>query len=257
SGGESLCYPYTSRRDSSSCSQLGSDAHRLASSRPKLTYGDSAGIFIRYRRLETSMTGSVQLVHGVKAHLRAQGISYRDLASRLGLSEPTVKRDLASGRFTLERLDRICEVLGIDLEQLLSMPDAAPVTELTEEQENALVFHPKLLLVTYLVVNDWKFADITSTFRLEPSDLIDVLLKLDRLKILDFRPPNRLRKLTARNFSWRKDGPVQAYFLQKVIAEFFDARFEAPGDEMRFVAGTLSEASLLRFQASLRRVAME
>jgi len=203
------------------------------------------------------MTGSVQLVHGVKAHLRAQGISYRDLASRLGLSEPTVKRDLASGRFTLERLDRICEVLGIDLEQLLSMPDAAPVTELTEEQENALVFHPKLLLVTYLVVNDWKFADITSTFRLEPSDLIDVLLKLDRLKILDFRPPNRLRKLTARNFSWRKDGPVQAYFLQKVIAEFFDARFEAPGDEMRFVAGTLSEASLLRFQASLRRVAME
>jgi len=203
------------------------------------------------------MTGSVQLVHGVKAHLRAQGITYRDLASRLGLSEPTVKRDLASGRFTLERLDRICEVLGIDLEQLLSMPDAAPVTELTEEQENALVFHPKLLLVTYLVVNDWKFADITSTFRLEPSDLIDVLLKLDRLKILDFRPPNRLRKLTARNFSWRKDGPVQAYFLQKVIAEFFDARFEAPGDEMRFVAGTLSEASLLRFQASLRRVAME
>ncbi len=203
------------------------------------------------------MTGSVQLVHGVKAHLRAQGITYRDLASRLGLSEPTVKRDLASGRFTLERLDRICEVLGIDLERLLSMPDAAPVTELTEEQENALVFHPKLLLVTYLVVNDWKFADITSTFRLEPSDLIDVLLKLDRLKILDFRPPNRLRKLTARNFSWRKDGPVQAYFLQKVIAEFFDARFEAPGDEMRFVGGTLSEASLLRFQASLRRVALE
>ena len=203
------------------------------------------------------MTGSVQLVHGVKAHLRAQGITYRDLASRLGLSEPTVKRDLASGRFTLERLDRICEVLGIDLERLLSMPDAAPVTELTEEQENALVFHPKLLLVTYLVVNDWKFADITSTFRLEPSDLIDVLLKLDRLKILDFRPPNRLRKLTARNFSWRKDGPVQAYFLQKVIAELFDARFEAPGDEMRFVGGTLSEASLLRFQASLRRVALE
>lgn len=203
------------------------------------------------------MIGTGALVQGVKTRLRAQGLTYRELARKLGLSEPTIKRDLARGNFSLKRLDRICEVLGIGIEELLSSPDRSPVTELTEQQEHALVSSPRLLVVTYLVVNDWKFADIIATFRLDANELIDVLLKLDRLKILDFRPPTRMRKLTARNFSWRKDGPVQAYFLQRVIPEFFNARFEALGDEMRFVGGTLSAASMLRMQSSLRRVAAE
>jgi transcriptional regulator with XRE-family HTH domain len=203
------------------------------------------------------MIGTAALVQGVKTRLRAQGLTYRELARRLGLSEPTIKRDLARGSFSLKRLDRICEVLGVGVEDLLSPPDRSPITELTEQQEHALVSNPRLLVVTYLVVNDWKFADIIATFRLDANELIDVLLKLDRLKILDFRPPTRMRKLTARNFTWRKDGPVQAYFLQRVIPEFFNARFEALGDEMRFVAGTLSAASMLRLQSSLRRVAAE
>jgi transcriptional regulator with XRE-family HTH domain len=203
------------------------------------------------------MIGTAALVQGVKIRLRAQGLTYRELARRLGLSEPTIKRDLARGTFSLKRLDRICEVLGVGVEDLLSPPDRSPITELTEQQEHALVSNPRLLVVTYLVVNDWKFADIIATFRLDANELIDVLLKLDRLKILDFRPPTRMRKLTARNFTWRKDGPVQAYFLQRVIPEFFNARFEALGDEMRFVAGTLSAASMLRLQSSLRRVAAE
>jgi transcriptional regulator with XRE-family HTH domain len=203
------------------------------------------------------MIGTAALVQGVKTRLRAQGLTYRELARKLGLSEPTIKRDLARGTFSLKRLDRICEVLGVGVEDLLSSPDRSPITELTEQQEHALVSNPRLLVVTYLVVNDWKFADIIATFRLDANELIDVLLKLDRLKILDFRPPTRMRKLTARNFSWRKDGPVQAYFLQRVIPEFFNARFEALGDEMRFVGGTLSAASMLRLQSSLRRVAAE
>jgi len=203
------------------------------------------------------MTGTAKLVQGVKARLRAQGMTYRELARKLALSEPTIKRDLARGNFTLERLDRMCEVLGVGVEDLLSSPDTTPLTELTEQQEHALVSSPKLLLVTYLIVNDWKFADIIATFRLDANELIDVLLRLDRLKILDFRPPTRVRKLTARNFSWRKDGPVQGYFLQRVIPEFFNARFEALGDEMRFFGGTLSQSSVLRLQSSLRSVAAE
>jgi transcriptional regulator with XRE-family HTH domain len=203
------------------------------------------------------MMGTAVLVRGVKAQLRARGMTYRELARRLGLSEPTIKRDLARGNFSLERLDRICQVLGIGVEELLAGAERSPLTELTEQQEHALVSHPRLLLVTYLAINDWKFAEIVATFRLEAGELIDVLLKLDRLRILEFRPPTRIRKLTARNFSWRKDGPVQGYFLERVVPEFFDARFEAPGDEMRFVGGTLSAASMLRMQATLRRAAAE
>lgn len=58
--------------------------------------------------------------------------------------------------------------------------------------------------------------------------------------VLGRRPPTRMRKLTARNFSWRKDGPIDAYFIQSVIPEFFNA-----------------VSTVLWLQSSIQRVAAE
>jgi transcriptional regulator with XRE-family HTH domain len=203
------------------------------------------------------MSATAVIVRGVKTTLRANGMSYKELAEKLGVSEPTIKRDLSRGKFSLERLDKMCEVLGVEVTDLLQPADGAPLTELSEEQEHALVANPKLLLVTYLVVNDWKFAEIVSTFRLDDNELVSILLKMDKLRIVDFRPPTRMKKLTARNFIWRKDGPVHEFFIRRVIPEFFNARFDGPGDEFRFMSGTLSRSSMLRLQSSVRRIAAE
>jgi transcriptional regulator with XRE-family HTH domain len=203
------------------------------------------------------MSATAIIVRGVKSRLRANGMSYRELAEQLGVSEPTIKRDLSRGKFSLERLDKICEVLGVEVTDLLEPAENAALTELSEDQERALVVNPRLLLVTYLVVNDWKFSEIIGTFRLDENELVNILLKMDRLRIVDFRPPTRMRKLTARNFSWRKDGPIHAYFIQSIIPEFFNARFDGAGDEFRFMAGTLAPASVLRLQSSIQRVAAE
>jgi hypothetical protein len=133
----------------------------------------------------------------------------------------------------------------------------ALVTELSEAQEVALVNQPKVLLVTYLIVNDWKFREIVSAFQMDDNELIDILLRLDRLKIIEYRPPHRVRKLTSRNFSWRTDGPVHKFFITRFIPEYFQSAFGAPGDAFRFVGGTLSPESLTRFAASLERLASE
>jgi transcriptional regulator with XRE-family HTH domain len=203
------------------------------------------------------MSGAAILVKGIKTRLKTQGISYRRLAELIGISEPTVKRDLSRGNFSLQRLDRICDALGVSVSDLVQPVDHAPLTELSERQEQALVSDARALVVTYLIVNDWKFDEIVSAFRFDENELVNILLKLDELRIVDFHPPKRMRKLTARNFSWRKDGAVQEYLLRRVIPEFFNARFDAPGDEFRFVGGLLSSSSMLRLQASIRRFADE
>lgn len=214
-------------------------------------------VVLRYSSPPTRMNATLVIVQGIKAQLRAQGISYRELASRIGVSEPTIKRDLGRGNFSLQRLDRICQALSLNITELVVPREGTLLTELTEDQEQALLTDPRLLVVTYLLVNDWKFAEIVTTFRLDANELVSVLLKLDQLRIVDFRAPNRVRKLTARNFSWRKDGPVQDYFIRRVIPEFFDARFDSPGDELRFMGGTLSAAAMMHLQQSLRRIATE
>lgn len=131
------------------------------------------------------------------------------------------------------------------------------VTQLSEAQEIALISQPRYFVVTYLLVNDWKFREITEAFQMEENELINILSRLDRLRIIEYRPPHRVRKLTARNFAWRKDGPVQKFFVTRFVPEFFQSTFEGPGDGFRFVGGTLSPGSLSQFKASLERLAAE
>lgn len=198
------------------------------------------------------------LVDGLKATLRAREMTYRDLARELRVSEATIKRDFSRGTFSLLRLDQICACLGIGLNDLMHPLDKAElVTELSEAQETALASNPKILVVTYLVVNDWKFDEIVAAFDMTESQLIDILLRLDRLKIIEFRPPNRVRKLTARNFSWRNAGPVHQFFLTRFVPEYFESGFAGGTDAFRFVGGTLSPDSAARFRISLERLAAE
>ena len=169
-----------------------------------------------------------------------------------------MKRDLSRGKFSLQRLDRICDALDISLFELTQSPaERQLITQLSEAQEVALVEQPKILLVTYLLLNDWKFAEIISAFQMDENELINILLRLDRLKIIDYRPPHRMRKLTSQNFAWRKDGPVHHFFVMRFAPEYFRANFDGPGDAFRFVAGTLTSESLAQFKASLERLAAE
>jgi transcription initiation factor IIE alpha subunit len=67
------------------------------------------------------------------------------------------------------------------------------VTELAETQESALVSAPKVLVVMCLLVNDWKFQDIIAALQMEENELVNILLRLDRLRIIDYRPPRPVR----------------------------------------------------------------
>jgi len=202
------------------------------------------------------MSRSATIVQSIRAHLRSSDMTYRDLAEALGVSEPTIKRNLGRGEFTLKRLDDICDVLDVSLADLVQGHHSASseVSRLTEQQERALVRDRRLLLLTYLLVNDWTLAEITATFAFSENDLVNLLLRLDALGIVDYRPPRRIRKLTARNFTWRTDGPVHAFFLTRVVPEFLGGTFDGDGDDLHFVGATLSPASRLRVKAAIRKL---
>lgn len=204
------------------------------------------------------MSAGQTLVNNIRAVLRQRGITYRQLAQMLELSEPTIKRDLSRGDFSLSRLDRICEVLELSLSDLIDgLPSASNLQELSDAQERALVQDPQLLLMTYLLVNDWTLAEIERTYALDESQLVSLLLRLDELRIVDYRPPRRIKKLTARNFAWRKQGPVHAFFMQRVVGEFLRGPFDGLGDEFRFLSGMLSMPSRTQMKAVLQRIAQE
>src|SRR5262249_31136534 len=97
------------------------------------------------------MSEVATLVRNLKAHMRAEGVTYRKLARKVGLSEPTIKRDLSRGGFSLSRLEEYCQALNVTVATLLRSPTrAALLTELSAAQEQALAGNSKQLVVTYL-----------------------------------------------------------------------------------------------------------
>jgi transcriptional regulator with XRE-family HTH domain len=199
------------------------------------------------------------LVTELKRYLKAQGVTYAELGKQLDLSESSVKRLFARESFSLQRLEQILNLLGLEIADLVAMMNERRefLTELTPEQEDALLADPKLLLTMYLLINGWPLTAITSTFAIEDAEAERLLIRLHRARIIELLPFNRVKLLTARNFTWRKDGPVQKFFVREVQREFLDSTFSAPGEHLRFVAGLLSRTSLAQLQQSVDRLARE
>ena len=77
------------------------------------------------------------------------------------------------------------------------------IAQLTEEQERTLVNEPKLLLIGILAISYWTAADMLATFRISKTELVRLLVHLDRMRILDLLPDNHIKVRLARNFAWR------------------------------------------------------
>ena len=202
------------------------------------------------------MTEIDQLVATLKRRLKLQGMTYRELAAALQLSEPSVKRLFASGRFTLDRLVEISNLLGFTLAELAQEAAASDgrVHTLTENQERELVADEKLLLVTVCVLNQWAVADITTRYALTEAEVVQRLVKLDRLRLIHFLPGNRIRLNVARDFDWLPKGPIRMYFHSQGLGEFLQSDFSCKDEVMAFSHGMLTEAAILKMQAEIRKL---
>src|SRR3954469_12661606 len=114
------------------------------------------------------MSTTADLVTAIKKELKATQMTYAGLAVALGMAESSVKRMLAKGDMPLSRIDAICRALKLDFAELARrVADAQPLmTELTQEQERAVVGDKKLLLVALSVLSLWTLEQIIGTYRL-------------------------------------------------------------------------------------------
>ena len=199
------------------------------------------------------------LIGALKQVLKSRGVTYAEVARQLGMSEASIKRVFAKETFTLKRLDKICQLLGIEITDLAKVVehDAERVTQLTFEQEKEVVAEPKLLLVAVHALNHWTLDEIVARYAITKAECIRLLVRLDRLRIVDLLPNNRIKVNVGRNFSWLPDGPIQQHFRGQLEANFFASRFDGKGEHLAFVSGMLSRSSNTVVQHHMRRLGAE
>ena len=205
------------------------------------------------------MAQQTQIVTELKRALKEQGLTYAAVAGRMELSIATVKRLFAGGDFSLRRIDAICDLLGLELSDILERAQnrGPSGNKLTLAQERMIVADPKLLLVTWLIVNRTRFEEIIRDYDFTERELQRYLIKLDRLAVIALQPMNRVRLLIGRRFSWRPGGPVQRHIQEKLLVDFLESKFSGPGDELLFYGGAVSSQSYARLQRTLQGAARE
>lgn len=201
------------------------------------------------------MAQTAALIHALKTALRRNGQRYTDVAEALNISESSVKRLFAEQSFSLKRIDQICSLIGIEITDLLTMMrDEQKIRQLTIEQEKELVADLSLLLVANSALNRWTFADILQRYCISETELIRHLAKLDRLGLIHLLPNNRIKVLVDRDFSWLQDGPINQFFEEQVRQEFFNSRFNKPGETRKFMIGMLTRESNAIIQRKLKKL---
>jgi transcriptional regulator with XRE-family HTH domain len=199
------------------------------------------------------------LVNELKRYLKAHNLTYAEVAKRLRLSESSVKRLFARETFSLKRFEQVCNALGLEIGDLVERLNERReyLTHLSAEQEAALMSDPKLLLLTYLLINGWPTREIVAAYDIDEPEIERLLIRLHRAKIIELLPLNRVKLLTARNFAWRPDGPVRQLLDRELKRDFLAARFDGSGEKLAFVGGLLSPASLAQLETSVDRLARE
>ncbi len=206
------------------------------------------------------MPQTTELLTTLKKLLKRHNKTYADVATCLDLSEASVKRLFSEQNLSLQRLDTICTLLGMEISDLvheMHSEHAKPISELSHAQEKEIADDLFLMMVTVCVLNRWSLQDITSHYNFSDTQVIRYLAHLDRLHIIELQPGNRIKLLVAPNFKWRDDGPIMQLFRAKIESEYFRTTFTKESEKLIVLNGMLSDASNALFQRKMAQLAKD
>ncbi len=205
------------------------------------------------------MTMTDNLLLALKQMFKRKGITYKDAAIALELSEVSIKRIFSGRNTSLVRLEKLCEFAKTDFGELMQLAEQASqkISNLTIEQEQELVSNQKLLLLGVCLINHWTFNDVLYKYQFEETELITLFARMDRLKIIEYLPGNRYKLNIARDFSWQSDGPIHNYFAKSILSEYLSGSLSNTSNHFRFVWGMLSKQSTDELNQKIQRLIEE
>lgn len=205
------------------------------------------------------MSQTRPLIDTLKLELRKQRITYKQVSEVLDLSETSVKRLFSEEAFSIKRLDKVCALLHLDISDLVHLMEKNIdlTVQLTRDQESELVSDVKLLLITLLLMNKLQFAEILGIYDIAETEGIQLLARLDRMKIIELQPGNRVKLMISQNFKWLPGGPIQQFFENRVQLEFLDSSFTKPGEFRIFVSGMISRSANAEIIKKIEHLAQE
>lgn len=205
------------------------------------------------------MPETTAIVNTLKGLLRKSGFTYHDVANQLNLSEASIKLMLSKNRLSLDRLDKICEMLGMEISDLIAELNLAQrsLQTLSHEQEQEIVSDLRLLVVAISVLSDITFDEIIGKYKISAPACRNYFQRLENIKFIRLLSGNRYKLNVRKNFTWLNGGPIQNYFQEHLQQEFFKSRFNQEHEILVLASGVLSDNTMAQVISKLEKLAIE
>ncbi len=200
------------------------------------------------------------IIETLKHVLKAKGITYEQLADSLDISEASVKRIFSAKTFTLDRLEKICNIADLSITELAMIHDSQKADlgyEYTMEQEDFFADHPRHLAYFDLLLRVGSAAKIEKAFNVSKRSLSRYQKDLEGLKLIERHPKGKVKILVSKKVRWRVNGPLQKKYSELARQEFLESPFKERGEISSFHSIQLSEKSATFVANKLKEISQE
>ena len=162
------------------------------------------------------------VLNSLKEIAKQKGIRYPELARRIKVSLPTVKRWMNSELLALGDLFRICEALEVNLQDVLSHAEKAPPKShrFSEEQERFFAKNPSYLAYLYEIRDGLKPSEIERKHNIKRVSTRAYLRKLQQMRLIAHDGGDQVRCLIRGHIEWSDHGLLGLTSSRGMIERF-------------------------------------
>lgn len=157
----------------------------------------------------------------VRDKIKEKGFTQEEFARMIGVSIPTLSRWLRGEGLLFQDLNLMVEKLGIRLSELAMLAEGDVSNKFTysAEQEAVFVNTDGLLAFFDQLLNGKTASHIAKSFKLTEKSINFYLSKLDKLKLIEWLPNNKVKILVNGEPSWIVGGPLSQKLRKQIIDE--------------------------------------
>ena len=190
--------------------------------------------------------------------LQAHGISQAQLAEHLHLTGSAAKQMFESKDCTFSCMEKMCELVGLKLEELLhNTPKQAQLLEsLTQQQEIEFLSNKKLFAVAIGVMYFWNHKDLLARVKVNKAELTQLLQRLEDIGFLKMVSGSQFKPMLSPKFGWIPDGPIMR-MVRRESLEFLSDNFEGEGDVLHAMNIFVTPETRGKLRNQLNAIAQE
>jgi transcriptional regulator with XRE-family HTH domain len=203
-------------------------------------------------------TATGRVIVALKQQLKVKGLHYRDVASRLKISERTVKRYFSGRGITLDVLQQLAEIVELDVLSLvvLTQQQSIAFPEMSRTQQAGLRKNVMALAVFYFLNFGMTPAQIAQEFEL--GRRVDAILaKLENMGLIRRFSANGVKILAGRTFGSRRADQITEQKVGSVRRFLSEIDLGKPDSMWFYQVVRLSHASAMHLDELMRRFVHE